>query len=298
MRPKGRSDKDLTNASIGPTIYWTDFTPIKPIFLYYKPPMADLSRPQTAPKAITAPDDAPNDPAAAAARADPCAPALPSVRGAPGVVAHLRKAILDGLYLYGDRLPAERQLARAFGCSRSTVREALRVLEQAGLIARRVGSGTFVAYRPGASAEDDVSEITSPVELIEVRLALEPRMVRLVAVNATARDLERLDEALARLEDSGADADHFTQWDRRFHQLLAEATHNPLMSALYRQINHVRGHGQWSAMKDKILSAERIADYNRQHRTLTRALHVRDGEAAQRIITRHLRDARRDLLIT
>ncbi len=278
----------MTCVAIGPTIYWTDFTPIKPIFFYYKPPMPNLSRPETSREAIAAPDDA----AAAPARA------LPSVRGASGVVAHLRKAIFDGIYLYGDRLPAERQLARAFGCSRSTVREALRVLEEAGLIARRIGSGTFVAYRPGASAEDDVSEITSPVELIEVRLALEPRMVRLVAVNATARDFERLDEALARLEESGADADRFTQWDRRFHQLLAEATHNPLMSALYRQVNHVRGHRQWSAMKDKILSAERIADYNRQHRALTRALHARDGEAAQRIITRHLRDARRDLLIT
>ncbi len=225
-------------------------------------------------------------------------PTLPAVRGAAGIVAHLRKSILDGLYLYGDRLPAERQLAAALGCSRSTVREALRMLESSGLVVRRIGSGTFVDYRPGVGGEDDVAEITSPIELVEVRLAIEPHMVRLATVNATARDFERIGDVLARLDTVGDDADRFTQWDRLFHQLLADAAHNPLMSSVYRQVNHVRGHAQWSAMKDKVLSAERIAAYNRQHRALYEALRIRDGEAVGRIIVRHLRDAHRDLLAT
>ncbi len=141
-----------------------------------------------------------------------------------------------------------------------------------------------------------MAEITSPLELIEVRLAVEPRMTRLATINATARDIERMAEVLARLEASGADRNHFTGWDQRFHQSLADATRNPLMASLYRQINHVRGHAQWHAMKDQILTPDRIAGYNRQHRALYAALLSRDVEAAVRVITAHLEDARRDLL--
>ena len=55
---------------------------------------------------------------------------LPDVRGAAAVAAYLRRAILDGIYLFGERLPAERQLAEAVKCSRGTIREALRVLDE------------------------------------------------------------------------------------------------------------------------------------------------------------------------
>ncbi len=222
---------------------------------------------------------------------------FPEVRGAAGIAAYLRQAILDGVYLYGERLPAERRLADALSTSRTTVREALRILEHNNFITRRIGSGTFVTFLPN-SVEDDVAEITSPLELIEVRIAVEPHMARLATVNATAKDIDRIAEVLTRLESSRSDANHFTKWDRQFHQLLADATHNPLMASVFRHINHVRGHAQWNAMKDKILTADRIKGYNRQHRDLYQALRTRDGDAAVRIITRHLRDARRDLLAT
>lgn len=213
---------------------------------------------------------------------------------ASGISARLRKAIVDGVYVQGERLPAERQLALDLATSRSTVREALGALEQGGLVARRVGSGTFVTWEPGLG-DLDASEETSPLELVEVRLALEPHMARLATINATPRDLERLAAALDEIENAGADPDGFTRWDRQLHELIAEATHNPLLVVLYRQVNHVRGHRQWSAIKDKILTAERIRAYNVEHHALFDALARRDGDAAARILTRHLEHARRDL---
>ena len=68
--------------------------------------------------------------------------------GSAAIAARLQQAILDGTYAYGARLPAERELASHFGASRSTVREALRRLEERRLLTRRIGSGTFVNYRP------------------------------------------------------------------------------------------------------------------------------------------------------
>ena len=134
------------------------------------------------------------------------------VRGSAWITGQLRQAIQEGHYTHGEKLPAERQLAEAFGTSRTTVRMALDHLENERLVTRRVGSGTFVNYRPPNEAEE-VAEMTSPVELIEVRLGLEPHMVRLAVLNATARDVDRLSEIVLQLEKGPLDAERFTQLD-------------------------------------------------------------------------------------
>jgi len=217
------------------------------------------------------------------------------VHGSAWIAGRLRQAIQDGGYAYGEKLPAERQLAEAFGAARSTVRLALAQLEQERLVTRRVGSGTFVSHRRGPQPSD-VAEQTSPLELIEVRLALEPHMTRLAVLNATARDIDRLAQLIDRLERDCADGEGFTQWDEAFHLAIAECTRNPLLVTIYRQINEVRTHKQWNAMKDKVLTPERIADYNRDHRNLFEAIRSRDLESAVAILTNHLHQARRQLL--
>ena len=65
---------------------------------------------------------------------------------------------------------------------------------------------------------------------------------------------------------------------------------------VYRQINHVRLHAQWDAMKEKILTGDVIADYNRQHRGIFNALNERDAQSAYTMITEHLEKARDDLV--
>ncbi|MGQ0651924.1 MAG: FadR/GntR family transcriptional regulator [Betaproteobacteria bacterium] len=228
----------------------------------------------------------------------PAAGVLPMAptHGSAGIAAQLRRAISDNIYAYGDKLPPEREIARSLGASRTTVRKALRQLEERNFVRRKIGSGTFVVYGRSSHDERAIAEITSPLELIDVRLAVEPHVIQLAVLHGTARDMEAIAEALAPLERAGADREHFTQWDQRFHMALANATHNPLMVWIYRQINEVRGHTQWSKAKDKVLTPARIADYNAQHRALFEAVQARDAEAALELITRHLAEARRDLV--
>jgi DNA-binding FadR family transcriptional regulator len=217
------------------------------------------------------------------------------VHGSVWITGQLRRAILAGRYAPGEKLPAERQFASAFGASRATIRTALSCLETERLVTRRPGAGTFVNVgAPGGN--DEVAELTSPLELIEVRLGLEPNMVRLAVLNATGRDIERLASAIERMEASGADSESFTLWDEEFHQLIAEATRNPLMVWIYRKINDVRTHSQWNAMKSKVLTPQRIAEYNEQHLALYEAIRTRDVEAAVAIVTSHLHSARRQLM--
>jgi DNA-binding FadR family transcriptional regulator len=215
--------------------------------------------------------------------------------GSAAIVSQLRRAILDGSYAYNERLPPERQLAADFGAARGTVREALRQLEEMNLLMRRVGSGTFVKYRRQMDQEA-IANLTSPLELIDVRFGIEPQMVRLAVLNASARDLENLNQVLLRVEAVGVDSEEFTQADVEFHLALAECTQNPLMVWLYQHINDIRGHSQWSKMKDKVLTAARIKEYNGQHRALYTAIVERDAAGAMEIIRAHLEEARRDLL--
>ena len=215
--------------------------------------------------------------------------------GSAAIVTRLRQAIIDGEYLDDERLPAERDLAKHFATSRGTVREALRRLEGMNLVTRRVGSGTFVTGER-LPDEQDISDKTSPIELIDVRIAVEPQMVRMAVAHATARDLELMEQALHKLESCGRDREAFSRGDEEFHLTLAASTHNPLMVWLYQQINEVRNHTQWDRMKEKILTEDRITEYNRQHRALFAVLAGRDMHAALEIMSGHLDTARQDLL--
>lgn len=220
-----------------------------------------------------------------------------SLRGpaATNIAMALRKEILEGRYSYGDRLPAERSLADYFSASRGTVREALRRLQDTNLVTRRVGSGTFVNYRERPDHEH-VAEETSPLELIEVRIAVEPHIVRLAVTNASARDLSRLRDALKNVVAAKGDPELFSRADEAFHLTLAECSKNPVMQWLYQHINDVRAHAQWRARRDKILTPERIEHYNADHRELFEAVESRDIRRAVSTMKNHLERARADLL--
>jgi DNA-binding FadR family transcriptional regulator len=218
-------------------------------------------------------------------------------RGAGAITARLRRAIETGVFADGEQLPPERQLATAFGTARSTIRKALNQLEKKGMVARRVGSGTFVNYAgPLQTATADVADLTSPLQLIEARFAVEPYMARLAAIHASARDLASMEAVLTRLESCGGDKGVFTRWDSEFHVLLARCSRNPLLLQIYQTINSVRSHAQWNAMKEQILTPEQIEAYNVQHRAIYEALCQRDSQKVAASIEQHLEKARQDLI--
>jgi DNA-binding FadR family transcriptional regulator len=212
-----------------------------------------------------------------------------------GVAASLRQAILDGQYEYEERLPAERNLADEFGVSRGTIRSVLQILEQQHLVTRQIGSGTYVTHRETTNHQE-ISSLTSPVEMNEVRIAIEPQMVRLAIANASARDLDDLHDALRRCEECDSDPERFARADTAFHMALASCSRNKLMYWLYERISDVRLHSQWRTMKSKVLTSERIDYYNAQHRALYEAIAARDTASAVGLIKNHLYGVHDDLL--
>jgi len=234
----------------------------------------------------------------------PIWPAAGSALGERGchvgqIAARLREAIQNETYVQGDQLPAERVLAERFDTARSTIRKVLSRLEDDGLIERRVGNGTFVKFRDMSigDAQDIVSRV-SPLELIEVRLAIELHMVRLAVLNATPNEIRVLGLILNDLERCRNDNEAVFRHDSMFRGWLARNSKNPLLAHLYQQINAVRDHNQWDGMKNKILSPDEIDKYNRRHRALHQAMKSRDVISAVKQIGDHLKKARRDLVCT
>ncbi|MEA2291727.1 MAG: hypothetical protein QOF17_747, partial [Solirubrobacteraceae bacterium] len=117
------------------------------------------------------------------------------------VVQRLRADIAAGRLAAGERLPSERELARALGVGRASVREALGVLGNLGLVETRPGSGSFVAADAGARLAGATAELphdASPSAVLEARLALEPAVARLAA--ARAQPDEAVEKLLAAME--------------------------------------------------------------------------------------------------
>ncbi len=219
-----------------------------------------------------------------------------NTRGARSITAKIRRAIESGRYLDGDQLPPERELSETYSSSRSTIRKALDNLEIAGLVTRKVGSGTFVSYSgPAEINVGTVIDQISPLQLIEARIGFERQMTRLAVVHATGRDIEKMETVLEQMDGTENDKSEFTRLDSEFHLLLANASGNPLILQLYNQINEVRTHSQWEAAREVVLVPSKIRKYNAFHRAILSGLRKRDVTAAIDALNGHMELAHQDL---
>jgi DNA-binding FadR family transcriptional regulator len=207
--------------------------------------------------------------------------------------------LATGHYAAGAKLPTERAVAAQLDVPRSAVRNALAALEAEGVVVRLIGSGTFVARaRPaemdGAAPLFSAGEV-SPTEIMETRLAIEPRIAVLAVAHATVSDFERMElcNRKGELAESFADFEH---WDAELHQAIAEATHNRLIIALYTAITRARDQADWGALKRKSQSPERRDAYREEHRRIVAALRARDVAQAEAALLEHLRHVRQNLL--
>jgi DNA-binding FadR family transcriptional regulator len=212
-------------------------------------------------------------------------------------VERIGRAIKMGLLRPGERLPAERDLALQLALSRSTVREALRVLSEAGYLdARRGrGGGTFVAATlPQLEARDphDVIRELGPTvrDTLHFREVLEVGAAELAAERATAHDVERL-AALVN-EAATFDADDYPAYravDSRLHVAIA---------AIAGSVQLVGAITEVHAMISEIMngmprSDETLTNSTEQHHRLLAALESHDRDAARVVMREHVQGIER-----
>lgn len=132
----------------------------------------------------------------------------------------------------GDKIPAERALAQQMQTSRNSVREALRILENQGLIQAEIGKGTFVKRNtPSHSIYFQLFKVNY-LELLEVKTLLEREAIPMVMETATKEQLRILEQLLVELEEQSAGGSFATEQDKRFHFQLLSMCGNKTMAQM------------------------------------------------------------------
>jgi GntR family transcriptional regulator, transcriptional repressor for pyruvate dehydrogenase complex len=212
------------------------------------------------------------------------------------VVDQIRRAIQIGRFLPGEKLPTERELAGQLGVSRTTVREAMRVLQGEGLIeirrGRAGGAVVIAAENTPAELRQVLRRRLAELEnVFDYRLAVEPAAARLAAQRRTKADLIRLRDtvrtlaALAAGADDGGDVSppsRFFATDAEFHHRIALASRNPLLvtavsdarAAMFLPVG-----GVFTALHPTA---------NLHHEEIFAAIEAEDGDAAARSMGAHI----------
>lgn len=152
------------------------------------------------------------------------------------VAEQLRQQITEGVYKIGDKLPTEPELMNIFKVGRSSVREAVKLLVNMGVVRVQQGSGTFVA---DPSDNDDVSikmSNANRVELDEVRKILDIAIVEKAVARRTEKDIERMQFSLETRKANAKNGllKECIEADLNFHIAIADATHNRILADIYR----------------------------------------------------------------
>jgi len=208
------------------------------------------------------------------------------------IVDQIRDLMRDGHLRPGDRLPAERDLCERFGVSRVTMREALRMLESAGLVEIRVGArgGAFVTAPSSSRVGEGLADLLTlsvigAADVTEVRMILEVGIVPLVCERATEDDLAALEKICERSEAALHDGEYSMDMSLEFHTAVAQATHNP---ALVMLVESFRGPILMSLQQAKDAAPEMGTLGTKEHEGFIEAVRRRDADEASRIMREHL----------
>jgi GntR family transcriptional repressor for pyruvate dehydrogenase complex len=208
------------------------------------------------------------------------------------VAVYVRRLIEAGDLHPGDRLPSERDLARALGVSRPTLRSGLKALEARGVVVSRRGAGTFIAEGPPDLGREPLGLLAAlhgftPNEMFEVRLVLEVGVAGLAAEHASPDHLATMAEELTELFATVDDAHAFLVHDVRFHRALGAGCGNRVLAALVEMVA-----AQFYEQRRRTVNLARdLRGSAEMHRRVFRAVRGRNAEAAREAMAEHLRRA-------
>jgi len=212
------------------------------------------------------------------------------------IVEQIKQLITDGRLKPGDRLLAERELAEQFQVSRASVREAIRTLEMLGVIDIRPGEGTFVR---GTETDDIIRplamflavERSSLLDMFEMRRIFETATASLAAERASEEELDHIEAMLDKMRErlNVLDPEKGEEYDAAFHYAVAEATHNSLLTKLFKTVSEEFAKANSVARRqlyhDNIQNAQKIID---QHSEILEAIRSRSPKAAGEAMLGHL----------
>lgn len=214
-----------------------------------------------------------------------------------GALVQLRAYLAKEDLPPGSRLPPERELSEFLGVTRGDLRKAIALLEAEGQVWRHVGKGTFLGPKPIDTVVNlqGVDQRTNPAEVMRARILMETALAREAALNANRADIEAMQRCLKASRTAKSWRQYETS-DNQLHQLIAEATHNSLLIALYDALNAVRRTIAWGRMRSS--QGGPPADHHSfaDHEAIVEAISERDIAGAERAMLKHLSVVEQKLL--
>ncbi len=207
-----------------------------------------------------------------------------SQKTAEQIINHIKTSGLKP----GDKMPNETELCKTLNVSRSTVREAIKILVSRNILTINRGVGTFVSKNPGLTDDplglDFIQDRTQVIlDLMQLRTIIEPALVKLAAKNAGDSEIEELVELENKIEGAYKVKKDTTENDIKFHIAIAKCSHNHVVELIFgilmKTIPEVNLYTQKSLMEGTISD----------HRAIIQAIKDHNGELAEALMLQHLR---------
>lgn len=210
-------------------------------------------------------------------------------KAAQVIARQIRQAVLSGELSVGDKLPGERELIAQSGYSRSVVREALRLLEDDGLIVLQAGrnGGAMVSNPTTNQIMSNIDmhlrlQQTSVKDVHEAQRVIEPLIVKLAIEKGTEEDFAKVRETIELIEKNPKDIELVRIQSNRFHTLLGEATKNNVLAIVAGILRQIVVDFEYEGDEKEALAIARI------HRRILEAVVDKDVEKATRRALRHI----------
>jgi GntR family transcriptional regulator, transcriptional repressor for pyruvate dehydrogenase complex len=209
------------------------------------------------------------------------------------VIDRVRGLVADRTYRVGDRLPAEADLCTLFGVGRSTIREAMRVLANRGLIDIRHGEGTFVAARSMRESLEERLGRAALADIYEARLYLELPLAELAAQRRSTRDIAAMRKSLKARSQAirAGDVGRYGEADFEFHLAVARAAKNTALFELYQSFVHTVRPLLGTTVTPEYLRTE----HDTLHDALCEAIAAGDSAETRRLVRAHLKRSLHDI---
>ncbi len=188
----------------------------------------------------------------------------------------------------GDKLPNENELSEELGVSRTTLREAIRILAARKVIDIQRGRGTFVREDFEENSLDELSALSAvrlkADDLYEMRLIFEPEAAYYATLRATESELQRILSIGKKIEQLISEGKDRTLEEQAFHRSIAKATHNDFMDRLMPVIQEGIDKGVTLSNEKKVAAADTVTD----HRILMDFMKSRNAEGARNAMRIHI----------
>lgn len=175
-------------------------------------------------------------------------------------------------------VPSERELAQRCNVKRHQIRRALEVLRRNNEVPRMSAQRTVASLERTLAVASD----TNPLEVIELRMALEPTLARLAAVRGSPADIARIERAAA------AQDGEYGANDLAFHKAIAAGARNNLAAHLYHLLREIGRDARLKLGRNSPACPRRLEQRNLEHRAVAEAIAARDADAAERAMRAHL----------